>query len=210
MLLPVRVLVKPPLKIAYIPGPQKLLTMQMLPVDQISGSVETDAETISDIGTIEWIVIRALKEVVPLRDSTRSPPPDTHTNPKEVHESDVKGRGILHRTILEDPTIIPDPYYQRCHATKLDSLEEPWARFVFRYTSRSVPVSSSLRIMQYCSQCRGVIGVLQSEGLIPKDPVPEPKIDDDVAGMSLEEAQRELMRMRVSPTAPASSEYPAF
>ncbi|KAK6351614.1 hypothetical protein TWF718_004769 [Orbilia javanica] len=95
---------------------------------------------------------------------------------KAVHEKSLKGRAVPHKTVLgvakyEQPNVLS--------TTRLDPEDQPYVTFTFRYASKSC---------------------LQSEGLIPRSPSPEPPIRDGerqaVEEMSPEALRRELLRYR--------------
>ncbi|KAJ6260892.1 hypothetical protein Dda_3553 [Drechslerella dactyloides] len=94
----------------------------------------------------------------------------------KIHEKSLKGRGVSHKTSFGEATYSSERLYYSV-ATKLDPQKIPYATFVFRYASKAH---------------------LQSEGLIPRTPSPEPvvKEDGDVDDMAPEALRQEIRRLR--------------
>ncbi|RVD87661.1 uncharacterized protein DFL_001879 [Arthrobotrys flagrans] len=142
-------------------------------VDQKSDEMETRAKILQNIGTFKVLIFRAEEQARQSNDARRC---EILEDIKEVHEKSLKGRAVSHKTLFGTAEY---EWAAFMHTRKLDPHDRPYVTFIFRYASKAY---------------------LQSEGLIPRSPSPEPSIRDDekqsVEEMSPETLRRELLRYK--------------
>ncbi|KAK6503564.1 hypothetical protein TWF481_008578 [Arthrobotrys musiformis] len=141
-------------------------------VDQKLDVMETRTDVLQNIGSLKVLVFRAEKEATECEATGGK----ASENIKDIHEKSLKGRAVSHRTSFGPVEYRTSPAF---NTKKLDPPHHPYVTFVFLYASKSY---------------------LQSEGLVPRSPSPDPSTEDyegkSVDEMSPEDLRRELLRYR--------------
>lgn len=123
-------------------------------MDERAANCETDFQVLSNLGTIEVVVVRCSPADDRPHQLPHSLDPHPHSkpywkswakdrkrdaekpSPQLVFEKDIKGRGISHRVVTKSERQIKDVVTAR--PNPIDSFENPYCILVMRYRSRGL------------------------------------------------------------------------